>query len=113
MWLFKKKEKISSFDKFDIEYKRKHGPENTPEGLEPFIVGGAGTLGVGKCVGGWSAGSYGFSIGVSWGQHGYSGGVLGINEAKRLAEHILEQLKYVEGTEQENSDRALNRLRNE
>lgn len=60
------------------------------EGCTNFEVIGAGGLRISnnnKCLCG---NEHGFRFEVSWGLHGYAGGVLSNNEAKKLARHIIE-----------------------
>ena len=58
---------------------------------EEFEVQGAGTLRVGRDCDDWCGTAIGFSIGVSWGGHGFAGGVMDQAEAVRLAHYILEK----------------------
>lgn len=64
----------------------------TPNYLH-FRVNGAGKIQITEdCQ--YSCGNEkGFSFGVEWGKHGFAGGVLPKEEARRLAEHILNALK--------------------
>ncbi len=58
-----------------------------------FRVNGAGTIRISKDADFLCKGEMGFSIGVSWGKHGFAGGTIPREEARRLAEHILTTLK--------------------
>lgn len=58
-----------------------------------FEVQGAGDLQISKSSS-WKTGTAeGFSIGVSWGQHGYAGGVMDMKEAEEMARHILKHCR--------------------
>lgn len=46
-------------------------------------------------------GRAGFGFGVSWGEYGYIGGVLGMEEARRLANDLLEIINAQTETEEE------------
>jgi hypothetical protein len=72
---------------------------NNEEG-EFFNVAGAGKIfiGEGLC---YTGGAAGFDIGISWGRYGYTGGVLGLSEAKRLAEYLLNECSEYNKTEDE------------
>ena len=52
-------------------------------------VVGAGTFRISKWDGCRCGGKTGYSIGVSWGQHGMAGGVMDREDAIKLALHIL------------------------
>lgn len=54
-----------------------------------FEVVGAGKIEISKFDGVQCGGKLGFSFGVEWGTHDYTGGVLSREEAIKLAEHIL------------------------
>jgi hypothetical protein len=56
-----------------------------------FNCPGAGKLAISKHADHGTGENHGFGIGVSWGNSGYVGGVIGREEAKRLANHLLEQ----------------------
>lgn len=58
-----------------------------------FRVNGAGKIQITEDCQYSCGGEEGFSFGVEWGIHGFSGGVLPKDEAKKLAEHILNTLK--------------------
>lgn len=60
-----------------------------------YPVSGAGELEFGKSCRGSTGQSIGFHIGVSWGRHGFAGGVLDRNDAKILAEKILLEISTV------------------
>ena len=62
---------------------------------EYFEVIGAGKIEISKFDGVQCGGKLGFSFGVEWGRHGYTGGLLSREEAIKLAEHIL---KYTDNT---------------
>lgn len=58
-----------------------------------FEVPGAGFLGISEDCNFQCGGEKGFSIGASWGQYGYAGGVLPIEAAKELAELIFKAIE--------------------
>ena len=64
----------------------------TPNYLH-FNVNGAGRIQITEDCQYSCAGEEGFSFGVEWGKYGFTGGVLPNQEAKKLAEHILNALK--------------------
>lgn len=64
----------------------------TPNYLH-FRVNGAGKIQITEDCQHLCGSEEGFSFGVEWGKYGFSGGVLPKDEAKRLAEHILNVLK--------------------
>lgn len=59
---------------------------------EKFEVPGAGYIHISNTLSHSTGNANGFGIGVSWGRHGYMGGVLDRKEAIRLAELILEKV---------------------
>lgn len=65
------------------------------ENYEYFKVPGAGEIEISKYSNS-ECGVTGFTFGVSWGEHGYTGGVLGKKEALRLANFIKTKLKINE-----------------
>jgi hypothetical protein len=65
---------------------------NTPKSKD-FTVNGSGILRITEDADFICGGQTGFSIGVEWSKHKFCGGVLSRDEAKRLAEHILNTLK--------------------
>ena len=60
-----------------------------------FDVPGAGKIELGDNCHTSTGFVVGFSFGVEWGRHGYAGGVLGRDEAKRIAEYILNKCSEV------------------
>jgi hypothetical protein len=54
-----------------------------------FNVSGAGDIRISRDCHNWTGKVVGFSFGVEWGSRGFTGGVLGRDEAKRMAEFIL------------------------
>lgn len=56
-----------------------------------FKVAGAGDICIGNSCSDSTGRVVGFSFGVEWGQYGFIGGVLGRDEAKRMAEFILKK----------------------
>ena len=60
-----------------------------------FDVHGAGTIEISDNCHVFCGGVVGFHFGVEWGRHGYAGGVLGRDEAKRMAEYILNKCSEV------------------
>jgi hypothetical protein len=79
----------------DIKKYLSHNPDD-----QIFLVPGAGAIAV-SGFGHSTGGAYGFGIGVSWGQHGFVGGVIGMTEARRLAEYIIEKCSEQTMTEHE------------
>lgn len=67
--------------------------------IESFEVAGAGNVCLSKNPCHLTGQSYGFGFYVSWGKNSYSGGILGLEEAKRMAEFIIE--KYNEQPKRE------------
>jgi len=65
-----------------------------PTGIDSefFEVQGAGKIQLGKSTVCETGTAKGFHIGVEWGAHGYTGGVLDVEEARRLADFIYERL---------------------
>jgi hypothetical protein len=57
-----------------------------------FKVTGAGQILISNQCHFYCHGKTGFDFSVEWGKYGYSGGVLPKDEAKKLAEHILNSL---------------------
>ncbi len=68
-------------------------------------VPGAGSLKIGVSPHCMCGGRVGFEIGVSWGQYGYSGGVLPRSEAEKLLIMLNESLSSIKETEKEEYDR--------
>lgn len=68
---------------------------------EYFEAPGAGHVELSKDCHCRCGGAVGFHIGVSWGQYGYTGGVIGRTEAIRMANFILKHCEGVTETEQE------------
>jgi len=58
-----------------------------------FRVDGAGNISISNSPECRCGGKNGFAFDVSWGQYGYVGGVLSKEEAIKLAEHILSNVK--------------------
>jgi hypothetical protein len=69
-----------------------------------YEVVGAGYIRISGSPNVMCGGRVGFSFGVSWGQHGYCGGVLSREEARNLADRIYELLGECKETEQEYYD---------
>ena len=59
---------------------------------EFFEVQGAGQIQIGKSPNCECGTATGFALGVEWGSHGYTGGVIDAEEAKKLADFIYDQL---------------------
>ena len=57
---------------------------------------GAGKIQISKEPDSMTGGATGFSFGVEWGAHGYTGGVIDKKEAVRLARHILRSVNLSE-----------------
>lgn len=68
---------------------------NSPQQKVFFNVAGAGSIYMSDdgwhTTGGEDDPHVGFSFGVEWGRHGFTGGVLGREEAKKMAEFILDR----------------------
>lgn len=62
---------------------------------EIFKVNGAGDIAISKSGKHSTAFEIGFSISTSWGSHPFTGGVIPLDEAVRMANHILEYAKLV------------------
>jgi len=80
--------------------------ENISEGYPKdnrslFPVTGAGIVSVSNSASASCGDTVGFSIGVSWGRHGYAGGVISRTEALKLAKHIIEACNACNMTEAE------------
>lgn len=76
--------------------------------IEQYKVSGAGEIVISTYPVHMTGGSYGFGFGVSWGEYGAVGGVLGITEARKLANHILTQTEGID--EDQEKARAWERL---
>lgn len=77
-----------------------------------FEVHGAGDVYMSKSCHHSTGQVVGFSFGVEWGRYGFCGGVIGRDEAKRMAEFILQKCSETTETMQEEKER-LKRERNE
>jgi len=66
-----------------------------------FDVPGAGLIAISEDCHRTTGKVAGFSFGVEWGVYGFCGGVLGRDEAKKLAEFILEKCANTEPMEEE------------
>jgi len=86
--------RILRFISFFVSTKKQQDQlhNHTPNHLH-FRVNGAGKIQITDDYKYSCGGEEGFSFGVEWGKHGFTGGVLPKEEAKRLAEHILNTLK--------------------
>lgn len=74
----------------------------TPQEYEiDFEVVGAGVLRISKEANGLCGNAVGFSFGVSWGRHEFTGGVMSRSEALRLARHIIEECEKCTMSEEE------------
>lgn len=85
MWPFKKKKEIFKY------------PPSRGTILFPVI--GAGYISMGSHAHDATSYHVGFSFSVSWGRNGYLGGILGREDAIRLANHILEACKDIKESE--------------
>ena len=77
---------------------------NTPPSVY-FEVPGAGDICISESCHHLTGGVIGFSFGVEWGKYGYTGGVLGRDEAKRMAEFILQKCSETTETMQDELER--------
>ena len=66
-----------------------------------FKVNGAGDICMSERCNHLAGCGLGFSFDVEWGRHGFVGGVIGIDEAKRMAEFILQKCAETTETIQE------------
>ena len=66
-----------------------------------FDVPGAGDICISEDCHHSTGKVVGFSFGVEWGRYGFSGGVIGRDEAKRMAEFILSKCNEVSETMEE------------
>lgn len=78
-----------------------------------FDVSGAGNIKIIKEPHSLCGESCGFSFGVSWGRYGYSGGVLGRDEAKRMAEFMLAKIAECDESEEDERIRKYKEIANE
>lgn len=62
---------------------------------------GAGILRIGTSAHLRCGGRMGFNIGVSWGRHGFTGGILPRREAEKLIKMLYEQLKDITESEED------------
>jgi hypothetical protein len=70
-----------------------------------FEVPGAGDICMSESCHHSTGQVVGFSFGVEWGRHGFCGGVIGRDEAKRMAEFILQKCAETTETMQEERER--------
>lgn len=70
-----------------------------------FEVPGAGDICISKNCHHSTGEVVGFGFGVEWGRYGFCGGVLGREEAKRLAEFIITECSTTTETMQEERER--------
>jgi len=66
-----------------------------------FKVAGAGDICMSERCNRLTGDVLGFSFGVEWGRYGFIGGVIGIDEAKRMSEFILQKCAETTETTQE------------
>ena len=69
---------------------------NTENLYEYFEVAGAGNIQISIDPTCSTGGAKGFSFGVQWGRHGYTGGVIDKEEAIKLAKHIMRSINLNE-----------------
>lgn len=84
-----------------IEIKKKLYKSINKDKEEFFCVEGAGEIALSKSTGHGCGVAAGFGFGVSWGQFGFTGGVIGLREAKRMAEFILQKIAEDPQSEEE------------
>jgi hypothetical protein len=72
-----------------------------------FEVSGAGDICMSESCHDSTGQVIGFSFGVEWGRYGFFGGVIGRDEAKRMAEFILQKCAETTETMQEERERIL------
>lgn len=66
--------------------------DETTMGEQKFYVAGAGHIIFSLSTNVMTGGATGFSLGVSWGKYGETGGVLDTKEAKLMADFIYERI---------------------
>lgn len=81
------------------DYNRRYKESAKEEHL--FEVPGAGEIMVSEHCNSRCGQAIGFSIGVSWGTHGFCGGVIGRDEAQRLSNYLLKKISECPETETE------------
>lgn len=87
-WFKKKMPFIKPLKENDIANRPYHGGP-------VFNVIGAGVIDFGPNAFSRCKGVYGFAFGCSWGRYGYTGGVIGREEALRMANFIIEKCAEV------------------
>lgn len=75
-----------------------------------FDVQGAGRIEISEQPHSMCGSAVGFSFGVSWGAYGFYGGVIGRDEAKKMAEYMLSEIAKCEETEEEERTRRTREL---
>lgn len=70
-----------------------------------FEVPGAGVIRMSKDAHCMCGPAVGFLFGVSWGHHGFTGGTLGRDEAKRMAEFMLSEIAKCDETMDDERER--------
>lgn len=76
-----------------------------------FHVPGAGYISISNDCHHMTGKVVGFSLGAEWGTHGYAGGVLGRDEAVRLANFLLLKCSEVTETMEEEREKTWQRLK--
>lgn len=95
------------FSRWEIERHDKGNAQYLKTNTRPsvyFKVPGAGNICMSESCHHTTGRVVGFSFGVEWGIHGYCSGVIGRDEAKRMAEFILQ--KCAETAETMREERA-------
>ena len=75
-----------------------------------FDVPGAGKIELGDNCHSCTGRVVGFNFGVEWGRYGYAGGVLGRDEAKRMAEYILNKCNEVDESMTDEYNRLISNM---
>lgn len=97
-WLSFKWHQYQNLKRSNIQKKwMKHAQSN----VIYFEVPGAGEISLDKHPISRCGEAVGFSFGVSWGTHGFCGGVIGRSEAKRMASFILDTCEKYDAIETE------------
>lgn len=111
-WFFSKIDHIDNSNWFSVRYSRWRQDKLNKmnfrfrsakyKDVEFFDVPGAGTIAISKDMSYYTGNAAGFSLSVGWGNCGLMlGGVLGVNEAKRLADFLIEAINNKKMTEEE------------
>lgn len=78
-----------------------------------FRVAGAGDISISNSPHWLTGSAVGFDISISWASGGFSGGVIGRGEAKKLAEFILEKVNAVKISEEDEYAERMSKNKNQ